>query len=72
MTESLFKSTWDNPPDWSDGGRIELRNGDCVVKANLLIDAWFAGDDEIPVTIVTTDDGKTMSFYDFDEWRKTA
>lgn len=71
-----WRDTVDDQPDWKDGGRIELRYADGrQVVGRLTFDAFFTGEDEVPVPEVTQDDGTKLSFYDAEQWRpfpKTA
>jgi hypothetical protein len=73
MTESFEATEWlstlNDPPDWEDGGLIELRRNDGpIIKAWLAFDCYFNGEDEVPVPDLDID----QSFYDFVEWRPVA
>jgi hypothetical protein len=60
-----------NPPDWAEGGRVELRRRDgSIVGAWIEMDEFFDGENEVPVPTVTLDDGTTVSLFDFDQWRQ--
>lgn len=60
-------------PSWGDSGRAELlRNDGMIIDGLLTIDAWYAGDDEIPTASFVTDDGRHLSIYDFQAWRHTT
>lgn len=64
-----FYDPFDHPPDWGDGGPALFRKGDHVSRGQLLIDAQFTGEDEIPFAVVTLEDGSHPSLFDFDGWK---
>jgi len=65
-----WRATFTDPPDWKDGGRIELRYADGRrATGRLSFEPFFTGEDEVPVPEVTQDDGAKLSFYDAEQWR---
>lgn len=62
-----WRNTLTDPPDWTDGGDIELRDAEgTVIRARLTFDEFWNGDDEVPVPVVDA----PRSFFDYKAWRK--
>lgn len=64
-----FRDTFEDGPDWNDGGPTVFRKGDIIVEGYLLIDELFDGENDIPSPTVILPDGTRPSFYDFDGWQ---
>lgn len=63
----------DLPPDWGEYGRVELKAHDgTVISARMEIDAWFTGNDEVPVSQIWLDDGTRAYLHTFKAWRLTG
>jgi hypothetical protein len=59
-------SAW---PDWRDSGRrVEVEKDGVRLTGRLVADAWFTGEDEIPVFEVELDGGGSVSFTACDRW----
>ena len=72
MTGSLldgFRSIFEDAPGWDDGGTVELCKDGQVTVGDLLIQEGYDGEDEFPDLELIVN-GETVSFYDFDGWRK--
>lgn len=68
MTEKWIST--DDLPGWGDYGRVELRRADGTIETGeLSIDAWFTGEDEVPVASIVADDGRKLDLFSFKEWR---
>lgn len=72
MPDNPWRDTEDGV-EWSDEpGEIELLYPDGrIVRAYLLIDAWFTGEDEIPIATVTESASSEarVDFFGADRWR---
>lgn len=66
-----WRSPDDDPPDWKDApARVELKRHDgSVVSGFLDVDAWFNGQDEVPVFSLTLDDGQGALIDEFEGYR---
>jgi hypothetical protein len=62
-----MNSEW---PDWKDVGRqiqLTMPDGESVI-GRLCADEFWTGEDEIPVFMVETLDGRCVSFAEADHW----
>lgn len=74
MTDSAWRNCRTELPDWGDGGPAEfMRDDGSIVRGQISVDALFTGEDEIPTTTITAEDGSCLgSIHDFKSWRPTS
>ena len=66
--EYEWSKSW---PDWKDGGKkVALKMPDgSIIKGELFVDDFFFnGEDEVPIFMVKTAGGESVSFADADGW----
>ncbi len=58
-------------PDWQDVEKkviATLISGDVVTGTLTIEDAWFDGEEEVPIFQIDCEDGKTISFAEVESW----
>jgi len=66
----IFYLLPDHLPDWQDvNKRISVLKGTMTLSGTLCAEAFFTGEDEVPVFYVQTDDGQRLSLYEMDGWK---